>query len=754
MAEAVQEPPAAPAEEASAETPADDVLAEDAAEEQMAEAEQEPPAVPAEEASAETPAEDVLAEAAAEEQMADAVQEPPVAPAEDAVAEIPAEDVPADTVQDTQVGEEKEANVSESPEDALNINEDNSEVGIPSEEQAVSDSEQIPGEIKAEEQAQTKAAELITDSMSAMMSGSSEESSVASDGNATIRDEMSSMLSSEDGTADNSPTEDQLAKDLEANLAMMAAAGISEEEAAAAIAEMEQAESSPEIQAEETETADSSEVQSSDTDKHEEIAAEPVEEPAVEEESVPDNSENAVLEEAPQEEISESVPEEADKTDVSLAENTDESTEAQQAEPKPMAAPDPEEISEAVRKGKNVDELLNDDLDLESLLFREQEEPEGQNEDAQAETATESQDETAETEPEPLENTETELSEDTANEAAATDSEPETETLDSLNAGEEAQDGALENANGLEAKNSGVEIESDLDNTDAGQDIAAADIDQSEAEPSIGNADEDALSEASGNTEETAESVAEAEPVAEAESASDNQSSEDLPAANSRSDAVTLEEYPNTIISWKVPDDQDEIEIAGGVAENIAGKENRAEPAELNDSDSENNEQSEKSIMSMMQGSASEDTGSAISEDIPADMDDALANMMGPASDEMLDSVSEIAQQARPKLKKTVSRIEPEPVDSLNYEETDPEALYDAEIAPEPGIASVSAQDMDGADSEARQRQYLIDEINLARLYFETGDTDEALKLLKDVTDKGDDSLIEEASKLLTEYGY
>ena len=135
-------------------------------------------------------------------------------------------------------------------------------------------------------------------------------------------------------------------------------------------------------------------------------------------------------------------------------------------------------------------------------------------------------------------------------------------------------------------------------------------------------------------------------------------------------------------------------------------------------------------------------------------MDDALANMMGPASDEMLDSVSEIAQQARPKLKKTVSRIEPEPVDSLNYEETDPEALYDAEIAPEPGIASVSAQDMDGADSEARQRQYLIDEINLARLYFETGDTDEALKLLKDVTDKGDDSLIEEASKLLTEYGY
>ena len=52
----------------------------------------------------------------------------------------------------------------------------------------------------------------------------------------------------------------------------------------------------------------------------------------------------------------------------------------------------------------------------------------------------------------------------------------------------------------------------------------------------------------------------------------------------------------------------------------------------------------------------------------------------------------------------------------------------------------------------SRQHQYLSDELNLARLYFETGDTEEALKLVQEISERGSDDLKSGAQALKDEY--
>ncbi|MGN1281332.1 MAG: FimV/HubP family polar landmark protein [Succinivibrio sp.] len=52
----------------------------------------------------------------------------------------------------------------------------------------------------------------------------------------------------------------------------------------------------------------------------------------------------------------------------------------------------------------------------------------------------------------------------------------------------------------------------------------------------------------------------------------------------------------------------------------------------------------------------------------------------------------------------------------------------------------------------AKEHQYYVDELNLARLYFETGDTEEALKIIDDVKEHGSDDLKDEASKIIETY--
>ena len=52
-----------------------------------------------------------------------------------------------------------------------------------------------------------------------------------------------------------------------------------------------------------------------------------------------------------------------------------------------------------------------------------------------------------------------------------------------------------------------------------------------------------------------------------------------------------------------------------------------------------------------------------------------------------------------------------------------------------------------------KEHQYYVDELNLARLYFETGDTEEAIKIIDDVKEHGSDDLKQEALKIIESYG-
>ena len=51
-----------------------------------------------------------------------------------------------------------------------------------------------------------------------------------------------------------------------------------------------------------------------------------------------------------------------------------------------------------------------------------------------------------------------------------------------------------------------------------------------------------------------------------------------------------------------------------------------------------------------------------------------------------------------------------------------------------------------------KEHQYLSDSLNLARLYFETGDTDEANKIISDIKKRGSADLKQQAEALLGEY--
>ncbi len=57
-----------------------------------------------------------------------------------------------------------------------------------------------------------------------------------------------------------------------------------------------------------------------------------------------------------------------------------------------------------------------------------------------------------------------------------------------------------------------------------------------------------------------------------------------------------------------------------------------------------------------------------------------------------------------------------------------------------------------GLSDNDKNRRYLVDELNLARLYLETGDYDEAKRMLEEISEQGDDELKEEVKKLTLEY--
>ena len=449
---------------------------------------------------------------------------------------------------------------------------------------------------------------------------------------------------------------------------------------------------------------------------------------------------------------------------------------------------DAEEISDAeVPKnnsvGKNVDEVLNDDLNLEDLLI-------GNDNVVDAPEEAESPEEIAdgvETFDAIPEDEEKQKSEHTIDE----DAEPHTDAVEPENA--ETVDAApvdTDEADYLD--NEAVEPEFEVPEQDDSFDETPVE------EATVTSADED---------------TADTTNVAKSE----NDDTNDIGDIQDKSEQAIFNPYPhddnskdeNGVVSWAVPDDDFDIVGKGkdlsattasdtvedtpqnedtlsdnseetieqadvatdanddaleskendSPAENVESSESQAEDAKalddleqrLSASKAQYDSGADEDIMNMLSG--------GVHDDLPHDNEKAF-------TDDEIASMMSSANAVDPKSIPEDDLALNEPVEDKSSDPDDTEDHSLENVADT--IGPISSQSDDVADDNnldnaentddyeglnAKQHQYYVDELNLARLYFETGDTEEALKIIDDVKEHGSSDLKEEASKIIETYG-
>ena len=211
------------------------------------------------------------------------------------------------------------------------------------------------------------------------------------------------------------------------------------------------------------------------------------------------------------------------------------------------------------------------------------------------------------------------------------------------------------------------------------------------------------------------------------------------------------EQAENETVSWTVPEDDD-----------LNGKSEDSVEAEDESSDEEDLKELEKRF-------------SMSKEHYDAESENDLANMLGTEDvTDVKESLSEEEPDEEPFSADDIASmlssaaVSDESLDDVDsYEE--PEEVSPAQDPVEEELDTVSDKigpiDEDGADEDKsesiddsdnvlspKEHQYYTDELNLARLYFETGDTEEALKIIEDVKSHGSADLIEEADKVVESY--
>ena len=194
-------------------------------------------------------------------------------------------------------------------------------------------------------------------------------------------------------------------------------------------------------------------------------------------------------------------------------------------------------------------------------------------------------------------------------------------------------------------------------------------------------------------------------------------------------------------------------------AENVESLESQAEDAKalddleqrLSASKAQYDLGADEDIMNMLSG--------GVHDDLPHDNEKAF-------TDDEIASMMSSANAVDPKSIPEDDLALNEPVEDKSSDPDDTEDHSLENVADT--IGPISSQSDDVADDNnldnaentddyeglnAKQHQYYVDELNLARLYFETGDTEEALKIIDDVKEHGSSDLKEEASKIIETYG-
>ena len=449
---------------------------------------------------------------------------------------------------------------------------------------------------------------------------------------------------------------------------------------------------------------------------------------------------------------------------------------------------DAEEISDAeVPKnnsvGKNVDEVLNDDLNLEDLLI-------GNDNVVDAPEEAESPEEIAdgvETFDAIPEDEEKQKSEHTIDEEA----EPDTDAVET------------ENAETVDAEPVDTDEADYLDNEAVEPEFEVPEQDDSFDETPVEEALVTSADEDTADTTDVAKS--------------ENDDANDIGDIQDKSEQAIFNPDPhddnskdeNGVVSWAVPDDdfdivgkgkdpsattasdtvedtpQNEDNLSDNLeetieqadvatdanegaleskendspAENIESSESQAEDAKalddleqrLSASKAQYDSGADEDIMNMLSG--------GVHDDLPHDNEKAF-------TDDEIASMMSSANAVDPKSIPEDDLALNEPVEDKSSDPDDSEDHSLENVADT--IGPISSQSDDVADDNnldnaentddyeglnAKQHQYYVDELNLARLYFETGDTEEALKIIDDVKEHGSSDLKEEASKIIETYG-
>ena len=433
--------------------------------------------------------------------------------------------------------------------------------------------------------------------------------------------------------------------------------------------------------------------------------------------------------------------------------------------------------------GKNVDEVLNDDLNLEDLLM-------GNDNVVDAPEEAESPEEIAdgvETFDAIPEDEEKQKSEHTIDE----DAEPHTDAVEP------------ENAETVDAEPVDTDEADYLDNEAVEPEFEVPEQDDSFDENPVEEAMVTSADEDTADTTDVAKS--------------ENDDANDIGDIQDKSEQAIFNPDPhddnskdeNGVVSWAVPDDdfdivgkgkdpsattasdtvedtpQNEDNLSDNLeetieqadvatdanegaleskendspAENVEALESQAEDAKalddleqrLSASKAQYDSSADEDIMNMLSG--------GVHDDLPHDNEKAF-------TDDEIASMMSSANAVDPKSIPEDDLALNEPVEDKSSDPDDTEDHSLENVADT--IGPISSQSDDVADDNnldnaentddyeglnAKQHQYYVDELTLARLYFETGDTEEALKIIDDVKEHGSSDLKEEASKIIETYG-
>ncbi|MEF2913293.1 MAG: hypothetical protein U0O25_03080 [Succinivibrio sp.] len=223
-------------------------------------------------------------------------------------------------------------------------------------------------------------------------------------------------------------------------------------------------------------------------------------------------------------------------------------------------------------------------------------------------------------------------------------------------------------------------------------------------------------------------------------------------------------------VSWNVPEDEDEIvenEMNHSISESDSSQTVEDSAASVKEDASDNELQSSMEDLQELEARI----GSAGSMYDP-DADNDIMNMLSPASSNgdvssddtfssdditnMLQSASKSTPDITSRINEIKSSVDTDvKIDENTNQDNVLEQVFDR-IGPITAIDEEpfeSAQSAPSKELTAKEHQYYVDELNLARLYFETGDTEEAIKIIDDVKEHGSDDLKLEAIKIIESYG-